>query len=277
MSFLKYRINCKLTGKWRQFDRYVIKEKLKKKLENENVNSEFNYEIDEIEPNIEVILHITNDCIACGIQLHRNSLALRSYIKHIGLRSTICAVMLQLAEIDKNKYKIYCDPFCGKGTIIIESRNSFDFKSYFLLSDMSNEQINLCRENIEYSKFNSNNIDLLNLCLKSTTSFPYRDHTIDVIITDLPFGKQHSIESFLSNESFNKNSVYLKIINEFKRILIKSEGILVILINRYDMNIFENCIEISNESENIFKKLLIVQKQKLDLVETVATVYKIIN
>jgi hypothetical protein len=33
-----------------------------------------NCEISEIDPNFEIICHITNDCIACGIQLHKNSL-----------------------------------------------------------------------------------------------------------------------------------------------------------------------------------------------------------
>lgn len=62
LSFIKYRINCKLTGEWRQNDRKIVRQKLQNKFESEYLNSS-RCEIDEINPHFEIILHITNDCI----------------------------------------------------------------------------------------------------------------------------------------------------------------------------------------------------------------------
>jgi 23S rRNA G2445 N2-methylase RlmL len=276
LASIKYRINCKLTGNWRKNDRQIVKEKLNKKFEDEYFGSK-NFEINDTEPDIELILHITNDCIACGVQLNKESLAVRPYIKHVGLRSTICAIMLQLAELDTNTYKIVCDPFCGKGTIIMEFLgSSLNSSFYFLMSDVSNEQLKFCQENMRHLGSSLGNIDLLNFCLKSNVCLPYRDNSIDVIITDLPFGKQHSFDSFLSNESSSSTkSFYMKIILEFKRIIVKNKGIISILINRYDMNVFEDCIEKANETEFNFNKFKISQKHMLNLGETNATVYKL--
>lgn len=215
--------------------------------------------------------------LACGIQLHKDTLALRPYIKHVGLRSTICAVMLQVAELDKNKYKIVCDPFCGKSTIIAESLGSNQhYGCFFLMSDVSDKQLSLSSENMFGL---GHNLDLINACLKQTHCLPYLDHSIDIIITDLPFGKQHSIDEsfFTHSESYKRENFYLKIINEFKRIIVKNEGVLVILVNRNDVKIFENCIEESNSSEAKFKKFIILKSQRLDLGETVAVLYKLTN
>jgi tRNA G10 N-methylase Trm11 len=271
-SLIKYRINCKLTGKWRDTDRRLVWQKLQKKFENEFSNSN-NFEISEIDPNFEIICHVTNDCIACGIQLHKNSLAIRSYVKHVGLRSTICAIMLQMADLETNKYKVVCDPFCGKGTIIAEYFGSYANTCYFLMSDMSDDQIQFSQENTVYF---SQNLDLLKICIKQNVHLPYIDQSVDIIITDLPFNKQHSIhESFRDESSPNhKENFYIKIINEFKRIIVKDEGIIIILINRNDMKLFEDSIKKSNENNDVIK-FKIIQVQKLDLGETPATVYKL--
>lgn len=277
---IKYRINCKLTGKWRQknSNNKLIMKKIEKKFQNEYLNSKY-YEIDTLNPNFEIILHISENCIALGLQLGKEPLSHRSYIKHVGLRSTTCAIMLQLAGLDENSFncgKIIYDPFCGKGTIFVEhlgSLKSDKIDNFYLMSDMSNEQLNLCVENFEFLNRVLCNVNLLKYNFKENIQFPFADNTIDVIISDLPFGKKHPFESFKSNKQDN---FYFSVINEFKRLIIKNDGIVVLLINKNDMSLFEEAIEASNKIENLIE-FKVSRKHILSLGETIATAYKIVT
>ena len=228
-------------------------------------------EVDLKSPDFWVTCHISDLCLAVGLSMTKEPLSNRSYLKHVGLRATICAAMLQIAEIAPDSHLLIIDPFCGRNTIAAEMANgSNQTSSFWLCSDASLEQLIKSGENLSGLE---NGCDLVraNLCHEST--FPYRSSIADLIITDLPFGKNHSIEFFSSSQETDKSKVselfYARILTEFERILADS-GTIIILVNSNEVGIFKRCL-----SDDI--KLEIDSTNFVSLGETNAAIIKLIK
>ena len=91
----KFRINCKLTGKWKLSSSFLTKKTIEDLIIRTVKSFGFNYEIDPDEPDFEIICHLTNAALTLGIPIANKPLSNRDYIKIVGLRSTICSMMLQ--------------------------------------------------------------------------------------------------------------------------------------------------------------------------------------
>lgn len=256
-----YRLNFKFRGKWKKNFRKIESPLRKHFIDKLTIKT---YEIDLNDPNIEIVLHLNDECLMIGLPISKQPLSKRSYIKHIGLRSTICSIMLKLASLESNdnQFKLIIDPFCGKGTIISEYLASCkNLTQYFLLSDCCSSQIGFCVENIESNKRSP---DMIFSNLTQNSKFPYRDHIADIIITDIPFGKKHQVKHFKSINIF-----YDKLLMEFERVLTFDNPTVVLLINTIDAEIFEKSL-----SYSVFK---IYSSHNVSLGETNGKIYKLIK
>lgn len=260
----RFRCNCKLTGSFRKskWIRKDLSDKLTAKLKQVDARCES----DANDPDFELIFHLTDACLAFGVQLTREPLSRRSYIRHVGLRSTICSAMLRLADLqsdDSTTSMIVLDPFCGKSTIFAEyfGASSSSHRKHFLIgADSSEEQLISSVENL------GSNASLIRSAL--IRQFPYRNESIDLIISDLPFGRNHPKHFYdESNEKFYADSL-----REFKRMLRKPEGCAILLINSQEVSQFEKAVNCLNANDCFFQ---VSSKHALSLGETSAVLFKI--
>ncbi len=266
-----FRVDCKLTGKWRKLDE--VKSSLVKSI-SEKISKLSNLESTLENPDLIITCHLTDLCFIIGIAITKNSLSVRSYIKNVGLRSTVCAAMIQVANPDSSVkgYTLILDPFCGKSTIqteYLEYLNNQNSKtnSLFICADRNLEQIESSRINLtKYQTY-----DFVLNCLKTDVVFPYRDNCVDLIITDLPFGINHPIQYFDSNHGL----FYKKLLIEIDRLLVRPGGVCVLLLNSNETKIFETQLEDLSQRKQIFLRL--VSKHPLSLGETNAHIYKLAN
>ena len=267
---IKFRVDCKQTGKWKRMEKF--KKSLVEFISNRVISSCSHFEVDLNEPDFLVSCNLTDLCLIVGLPISKETLSVRSYIKNVGLRSTICAAMIQTAELNlNNEFKVVLDPFCGQCTIQNECMHQMSRSElFFLCSDSSLDQLNLAKQN-----FN----DLTNLCfdlcqssLNKNLPFPYRDNCVDLIITDLPFGKKHPVQNFAKEHS----KFYRDVLVEFNRLLVKQTGIIVLLVNSNETIILEQQLTDLKLSDSTLR-LSVSCKYPVSLGETNACIFKIIN
>ncbi|XP_037106926.1 THUMP domain-containing protein 3 [Syngnathus acus] len=154
----------------------------------------FQWKADMTKFDIEVLLNIHHTEVVIGIALTEESLHRRN-ISHFGpttLRSTLCYGMLRLCKPQPSD--IILDPMCGTGAIPLEG--AIEFPASFYISGDNNDMAvnrtvnNVCH--IQKRKADKGSapglpIDTVrwDLC-----SLPVRSSSIDIIITDMPFGKR---------------------------------------------------------------------------------------
>lgn len=274
---LSFRINFKTTGKWKiVYKNEILKSKIIQLITNKLQLLSPYLEVDLREPLLEFSCHLSETCLAFGLNVSKNSLSLRNYIKNVGLRSTICSSMLQLANFNNESFLIVIDPFCGKSTIMTEYfASNIDKKNLFFLGSDSNlEQIKFSEENLNYKEDN-NLHDLILAKIRMNSIFPYRDRIANLIISDLPFGLKHPRKSMQTEVKNESELFYEKVLSEFDRILVKECGCAVILINANETEIFEKATNKLYEDKSILLK--IIEKHIVSLGETNACIYKLIN
>lgn len=226
-----------------------------------------NMDVDLNEPDFSVVCHLSNSCLAVGLPISRHPLSTRPYLRHVGLRATICSAMLQIADVANIQTTFIIDPFCGQSTISAEFMNTFP-KPFWIGSDSSIDQLNRSCDNLEkFSAFH----DLIQANLCETSMFPYRSRIAELIISDLPFGKNHSIKYFSSGKDHHSKLAvfYTNVLKEFERILVKT-GTVVLLVNSNELNIFKQCF-------GKLKELKIVSINLVSLGETGAAIVKLTN
>ncbi len=178
---IKFRINCKLRGKWKNLKhlkhlKQLIIDKLIQQIE--LINLRFKYS-DDNDYNFEIICHLNDISLLIGIPISKEPLSKRDYIIHSGLRSTTCAIMIQLAEINTCLDTFILDPFSGVNTILTEYYGSNkDSNLIYISSDSNINQLHLSQQNL--SQFNSNLI-----CSNLNFQLPYRNNIFDLIITGI--------------------------------------------------------------------------------------------
>jgi tRNA (guanine10-N2)-dimethyltransferase len=92
------------------------------------------------------------------------------------------------------------DPFCGTGGILLEAR---EIGTQILGSDFDPVMIAGCRQNLPGS----------DAMVADATAVPIRDHTLDAVVTDLPYGQSVRIRA----ESMDR--LYAGSLAEIRRIL----------------------------------------------------------
>ena len=193
------------------------------------INDKFGWGVSMKEFDIEVVITIDLAQIYVGIGLTKKSLFQRN-IKHFGpttLRATICASMLQLANIQPGD--IVVDPMCGGGSIPIEGAISFQ-KGFHIGGDNHEKAIYRATENFKAlsdSLTESSGSEICNnlpadVIYWDVTRIPLRDNSVDVFITDLPFGKR-------SGSKTDNRVLYPKIMNSMARVVKANTGKAVVL------------------------------------------------
>ncbi|XP_006882446.1 PREDICTED: THUMP domain-containing protein 2-like [Elephantulus edwardii] len=138
-------------------------------------------------PNLEVFVHLNDVYSLVGIPVFRVPLASRTYIRTAGLRSTVAWAMASLAEIKAGTFVL--DPMCGLGTILLEAANEWP-DVYYMGADVSDSQLLGACDNLQAAGLN----DKIELLKVSAVELPLASESVDIIISDIPFGKKFKLE-----------------------------------------------------------------------------------
>jgi len=174
---------------------------------------------------VQVLLNICDNHVYVGLALAKESLHRRNleYFGPTTLRPTISHCMLRLASIQPGE--IVCDPMCGSGSIVVEGIVSWP-ESYFLSGDIHEMAWPRTKQNVDAinKKMLNTNRSLLtaDIFQWDATRLPLRNDSLDVIVTDLPFGKK------MGSKRDNR-TLYPKILAEFGRVVKVAKGRVVFL------------------------------------------------
>jgi len=155
------------------------------------INDTFHWEAKMKNYDMEVVINCDVDQVYMGVALNNSSLFNRS-VTHYGpctLKPTICAAMIRLAQVKPGD--IVLDPMAGGGSIPLEGCQ-MDSHGFYLAGEMHDMAIDRTMKNMrdlsttmnldKERKMDGLRWDCLNPCL--------RDNSVDVIVSDLPFGKR---------------------------------------------------------------------------------------
>lgn len=181
------------------------------------LQDKFNWIVDLSHYDIEIILEVNNEDVYAGIALNKKSNHFRNitFFSLTTLRATICYNLLRLCNVKPGD--IVVDPMCGCGAIPIEGTLSFP-NAYFLGGDIHDKAAVKTRCNINALE---KNLKIDNLKWDSTR-LPLRTNSIDVFVSDFPFGKRCGTKA--NNKALFKNAL-----NDLARVLKKKSGRCVIL------------------------------------------------
>uniref|UniRef100_G3SVJ8 tRNA (guanine(6)-N(2))-methyltransferase THUMP3 n=2 Tax=Loxodonta africana TaxID=9785 RepID=G3SVJ8_LOXAF len=160
------------------------------------VQDYFKWKADMTNFDVEVLLNIHDNEIVVGIALTEESLHRRN-ITHFGpttLRSTLAYGMLRLCAPQPSD--IIVDPMCGTGAIPIEGATEWS-KCYHIAGDNNPLAVNRAANNIS-SLLTKNQIQEskpswglpIDAVQWDICNLPLRTGSVDIIVTDMPFGKR---------------------------------------------------------------------------------------
>ncbi|KAM3930568.1 U6 snRNA (guanine-N(2))-methyltransferase THUMPD2 [Leptodactylus fuscus] len=188
-------------------------------------------------PQLEVFVHLNDMYSVVGFPILRQPLANRGYIENTGLRATTAWAMASIAEISSAKYVL--DPMCGVGTILLEAALEWPHAT-FLGIDKSESQLKHAIDNVKKAGV-MNSVSFLK---GSVLGLPVLSETMDVIISDIPFGKKFTC-------SKDMKDLLPDIIREMERVL-RIGGVLVLLLSqKLHYHLKSNFYFTSKESENL--------------------------
>ncbi|MBZ3869406.1 THUMP domain-containing protein 2 [Sciurus carolinensis] len=147
---------------------------------------QFGWKADLKNPNLEIFIHLNDIYFVVGIPVFRIPLASRTYIKSAGLRSTIAWAMASLAEIRAGAFVL--DPMCGLGTILLEAAKEWP-SAYYMGADVSDSQLLGACDNLKAAGLK----DKIELLKVSVIELPLPSDSVDIIISDIPFGKKFKL------------------------------------------------------------------------------------
>ncbi|XP_013410261.1 THUMP domain-containing protein 2 [Lingula anatina] len=166
------------------------------------------------DPMLEIYVQINDVHFVIGFPVTKIPLSKRTYIKHIGLRSTVSWILCSLCDI--SPCDVVLDPMCGAATILMEAQHSWPHARYYGF-DISDSQLVKASENKQLLP-DSNSIELLQADVRQ---LPMKSGSVDVIICDPPFGYKHCSPKTVE-------TLYPLMISEMNRVL-KPGGRVVLL------------------------------------------------
>ncbi|XP_071781961.1 tRNA (guanine(6)-N(2))-methyltransferase THUMP3 isoform X1 [Centroberyx gerrardi] len=188
-KLIKFRVTCNRAG-----DKHSFSSNEAARDFGGAVQEFFQWKADMTKFDIEVLLNIHNEEVVIGIALTEESLHRRN-ITHFGpttLRSTLCYGMLRLCKPQASD--VILDPMCGTGAIPLEGAIEFP-SSFYIAGDNNDMAVNRTVNNVCHIQKRRDDkgsapglpIDTVqwDLC-----HLPIRTSSVDIIITDMPFGKR---------------------------------------------------------------------------------------
>ncbi|KAF6022950.1 THUMPD3 [Bugula neritina] len=184
----KYRATCHRAGQHHKFSSPEAGHRL-----GGIIQTRFGWNVNLKDFDLEVVIRITDNEVTFGIALTKVSLYHRnvSEFSRTTLKANICAGLLRLADIQPNE--IVVDPMCGSGNVIVEGAlthpHSFclagDIQEYCVGSSIANIlAVNSKRQEQGLPQLNAGVIQW------DATNLPLVTDSVDVIVTDLPYGKR---------------------------------------------------------------------------------------
>ncbi|XP_023974600.1 THUMP domain-containing protein 2 isoform X1 [Physeter macrocephalus] len=187
---------------------------------------QFGWKADLRNPNLEIFIHLSDIYSVVGIPVFRVPLASRAYIKTAGLRSTVAWAMASLAEIKAGA--VVLDPMCGLGTILLEAAKEWP-DVYYVGADVSDSQLLGACDNLKAAGLK----DKIELLKVSVIELPLPSESVDIIISDIPFGKKFKLGKDIKH-----------IIQEMERVL-RVGGTIVLLLSEDHQRRLKGCEESS--------------------------------
>ncbi|KAM4582233.1 tRNA (guanine(6)-N(2))-methyltransferase THUMP3 isoform 1-T2 [Fundulus diaphanus] len=186
---IKFRVTCNRAG-----DRHSFSSNEAARDFGGAVQEFFQWKADMTKFDIEVLLNIHNEEVVIGIALTEESLHRRN-ISHFGpttLRSTLCYGMLRLCKPQASD--VILDPMCGTGAIPLEGAIEFS-ESFYIAGDNNDMAVNRTVNNIcHIQKRRADKGSPSGLPIDTVqwdlSNLPVRTSSVDIIITDMPFGKR---------------------------------------------------------------------------------------
>ncbi|KAK5603950.1 THUMP domain-containing protein 3 [Crenichthys baileyi] len=188
-KLIKFRVTCNRAG-----DKHSFSSNEAARDFGGAVQEFFQWKADMTKFDIEVLLNIHNEEVVIGIALTEESLHRRN-ISHFGpttLRSTLCYGMLRLCKPQASD--IILDPMCGTGAIPLEGAIEFS-ESFYIAGDNNDMAVNRTVNNIcHIQKRRADKGSPSGLPIDTVqwdlSNLPIRTSSVDIIITDMPFGKR---------------------------------------------------------------------------------------
>ncbi|XP_032095287.1 THUMP domain-containing protein 2 isoform X1 [Sapajus apella] len=225
----------------------------------------FGWKADLRNPKLEIFIHLNDIYSVVGIPVFRVPLASRAYIKTAGLRSTIAWAMASLADIKAGAFVL--DPMCGLGTILLEAAKEWP-DVYYVGADVSDSQLLGTWDNLKAAGLE----DKIELLQVSVIELPLPSESVDIIISDIPFGKKFKLGEDIK-----------RILQEMERVL-HVGGTIVLLLSEDHHRRLTDCKESSipfnskdsHTDEPGIKKCLIPE-EKTGASKTVSTSFEASN
>ncbi|KAL9954096.1 hypothetical protein ACROYT_G041590 [Oculina patagonica] len=212
----RFRVTCSRTGNNHSFSSPEAAAKF-----GGGINDWFGWRVDLSHPDIEVLLNIVNNSVVIGIALTKETRGKRN-IAHFGpttLKSSIAYSMLSLANIQPGD--IVCDPMCGGGSIPIEGALNWP-TSVHLCGDHHDLAPPRTLANVQNVQLDSKKTLPLDIYQWDVCKLPLKSDSVDVFISDLPFGKK-------SGSKHENWKLYPKALEEMARVCRTGSGRAVLL------------------------------------------------
>ncbi|XP_061583085.1 THUMP domain-containing protein 3 [Cololabis saira] len=188
-KIIKFRVTCNRAG-----DKHSFSSNEAARDFGGAVQELFQWKADMTKFDVEVLLNIHNEEMVVGIALTEESLHRRN-ISHFGpttLRSTLCYGMLRLCKPQASD--IILDPMCGTGAIPLEGAIEFN-NAFYVAGDNNDMAVNRTLNNVcHIQKRRADKSCTPGLPIDTVQwdlcNLPLRTSSVDIIITDMPFGKR---------------------------------------------------------------------------------------
>jgi len=185
------------------------------------VNDFSEWPFDLTDHNLHLHVHMMGDSIQILLQLTNDSLHRRNITHHgiTTLRPTICHGLLRESNLMPGD--IILDPMAGCGSIPIEGAIASNNEAYFIGSDIWAPAVRRQVQNVDHLNRVAKEVDdgVSTLMIDTTqfdcTNLPLRDGSIDIVVTDLPFGKRIS-EGMLGVDN---RTLYAETLRELARVV----------------------------------------------------------
>lgn len=234
-DLLKFRVTCERTGK-HSFESCDVARTIGGELQDK-----FHWLVDLSMYHLEILCKIVQDEMVTQLRVtheskhHRNIM----YFGPTTLRATICYNLLRLAHPKPGD--IIIDPMCGGGSIPIEGGLVYE-NAYVLCGDNHVKAVLRSQSNINISCPKSK----IDLAKWSVSYLPLLDSCIDVVVTDMPFGKR-------SGKMLDNRVLYKEFLLQLGRIVKPTTGRLVLL--TYDRRSFNLALNMAGDLFQVTKML----------------------
>jgi len=184
------------------------------------VDTKFGWPIKMKDFDLEIMVNFNYDHLYVGLTLTPIALDRRNIVStgFTTLRAATCYALLRTARIKSGD--IVIDPMAGSGAIPVECCDcwSDEWQAYTMAGELQSIPLEKCRINLDIFK-QKPPFDLIQL---DVTYMPLRDCCIDVVVSDLPFGRRHG------SKRANK-TLYPALLHNLSRIVRPGTGRAVLL------------------------------------------------